>query len=126
MICIEIKCSFDAPGNGGCQIYNPKFREMGINQAIQDAGIKRDYLPYGYNLVYFAQMSGTLHLYQSPNNHKLIIECEDWDQAFTIERNAKKRHEMRHVNIRTTKPYYKSDVLESWKHFNDMGQIWKQ
>ncbi len=36
--------------------------------------------------------------------NKLVIECENPDQAFLIEKNARKRYEMKYVNFCTTKP----------------------
>lgn len=58
--------------------------------------------------------------------NKLIIECNNFDEAWAIERNARKRSEMKYVNIRISKPKYGSNVLESWKTYEDMGSIWKQ
>lgn len=57
--------------------------------------------------------------------NKLIIECETYEEAQTIERNARKRSEMRYVNITRTKPRYGRNVLPSWKKYTDMGAIWK-
>lgn len=56
--------------------------------------------------------------------NKLIIECETLDQAMQIERAARQRREMRYVNIRTTKPHYGAHVLESWKTWGELGEIW--
>lgn len=56
--------------------------------------------------------------------NKLIIECETLAQAEQIESAARRRPEMRFVNIRTTKPRYGSHVLESWKSWADLGPIW--
>lgn len=58
--------------------------------------------------------------------NKLIIECETWEQAETIQRNAQKRPEMKYINICTTKPRYGANVKESWKTFEQLGEIWKQ
>lgn len=58
--------------------------------------------------------------------NKLIIVCDTYEKAEEIERNAKKREEMKYVGIRTSKPYYGSNVLESWKNYEDMGEIWKK
>lgn len=58
--------------------------------------------------------------------NKLIIECDNYKDAETIERNAHKRSEMTYINVRSTKPRYGNNVLESWKSFEDMGDIWKQ
>lgn len=57
--------------------------------------------------------------------NKLIIECDTYEQAETISRNASKRSEMRYVNICSRKPRYGANVVESWKTWDDMGQIWK-
>jgi hypothetical protein len=56
--------------------------------------------------------------------NKLIIECETIEQAEQIERAARRRSEMRYVNIRTTKPRYGSNVVESWKTWGDLGEVW--
>lgn len=58
--------------------------------------------------------------------NKLIIECDTYEQAEIIERNANKRSEMRFVGIRNTKPRYGRSVVESWKTWEDMGEIWKR
>ena len=58
--------------------------------------------------------------------NKLIIECENWEQAQTIERNAQKRSEMKYINICANKPRYRSNVRESWKTFEELGDIWKR
>ena len=56
--------------------------------------------------------------------NKLVIACDTYEQAEAIERNARKRDEMRYVNICTAKPRYGSHVLVSERHYSDMGQIW--
>jgi len=56
--------------------------------------------------------------------NKLIIECQTIEQAEQIERVARYRDEMKYVNIRTTKPHYGSHVLESWKTWDELGEIW--
>jgi hypothetical protein len=58
--------------------------------------------------------------------NKLVIECDTYQQAEIIERNARKRSEMKFVNICSNKPRYGSNVLVSPKHYNDMGEIWKR
>jgi hypothetical protein len=57
--------------------------------------------------------------------NKLIIECQNINQAMQIEHSARKRGEMRYINIRTTKPYYGSHIVESWKTWDELGEIWK-
>lgn len=56
--------------------------------------------------------------------NKLIIECDTLQQAEQIEKAAHRRSEMRYINIRITKPRYKSNVVESWKNWSDLGTIW--
>jgi hypothetical protein len=59
--------------------------------------------------------------------NKLVIECETPDQAFLIEKNAKKRNEMKYVNFCLTKPSYSNSLyLTSWKRFEDMCGPWIQ
>lgn len=56
--------------------------------------------------------------------NKLIIECDTIEQAEQIERAARNRSEMRYVNIRMTKPHYSAHVLETWKSWGDLGEVW--
>ena len=56
--------------------------------------------------------------------NKLVIACDTIEQAELIEKNARKRSEMRYVNIRSTKPSYGGHILTSWKTFSDMGGPW--
>jgi hypothetical protein len=56
--------------------------------------------------------------------NKLIIECDTIEQAEQIERVARYRDEMRYVNIRMTKPHYGANVLETWKTWSDLGEVW--
>ena len=56
--------------------------------------------------------------------NKLVIECETYEQAEKLEAHALTRSEMKYVNIRTSKPYYKGNVLVSWKTWEDMGGPW--
>ena len=56
--------------------------------------------------------------------NKLVIECETYDQALQISCAAKRRSEMRRVNIRVSRPRYGAHVLTSWKTYADMGGPW--
>jgi hypothetical protein len=58
--------------------------------------------------------------------NKLIIECDTAEQVHTIYRNANNRSEMKYVNICNKKPRYGSNVIESWKTFDELGEIWKK
>ena len=57
--------------------------------------------------------------------NKMIVVCDTWQQAEQIESVARNRPEMKYINIRTTKPRYGSNVVESWKCWDDLGDIWK-
>ena len=57
--------------------------------------------------------------------NKMIVQCSTVEQAEQVERAASRRPEMRYVNIRTTKPRYGDNVLESWKTWDDLGPVWK-
>jgi hypothetical protein len=56
--------------------------------------------------------------------NKLAIACDTWEQAFLIEKNAKRRNEMKYINISINKPYDNSRTFVSYKHFTDMGGMW--
>jgi hypothetical protein len=58
--------------------------------------------------------------------NKFIIECETMEQAETIQRNARRRSEMKYINICIDKPRYGANVVESHKTFEQLGEIWKQ
>ncbi len=63
-------------------------------------------------------MSGWGHAQGKTN--KLIIECNTVDEAEQIERAARRRSEMKYVNICARRPRYGAHVLESWKTYADM------
>jgi cell division protein FtsL len=63
-------------------------------------------------------MSGWGHAQNKTN--KLIIECNTIDEAEQIERAARRRSEMKYVNICARRPRYGTHVLESWKTYADM------
>lgn len=56
--------------------------------------------------------------------NKLVIECENIEQANLIFKNAQNRREMKYINICLNKPYYKNNVLVSLKKFSEMGGVW--
>lgn len=56
--------------------------------------------------------------------NKLVIECDNYEQAYIIEQNAKRRSEMKHINICINKPKARSGVLYSHKHYHELGTIW--
>ena len=58
--------------------------------------------------------------------NKFIVVCDTWQDAELIERNANRRSEMKYVNICTSKPRYGANVLESWRNFDELGEVWKR
>lgn len=56
--------------------------------------------------------------------NKYVIECDNMEQAKTIEKNAKKRSEMKFVNICYNKPKQKQGQLISLRKFKYLGTIW--
>lgn len=56
---------------------------------------------------------------------KFVVECETMKQAETIEKNARKRQEMKYVNIATRKPYYNNNkYITTFRQFGELGRIW--
>ena len=56
--------------------------------------------------------------------NKLVIICETYEQARAVLHNAKKRPEMKRVNLRHSCPSYGSHILTSWKNFSELGECW--
>jgi hypothetical protein len=57
--------------------------------------------------------------------NKYVIECETQQQAQICAKNAKKRSEMKYINIVSKKPYYNQErYLVSLKKFSELGSIW--
>ena len=59
--------------------------------------------------------------------NKFVVKCETHTQALAVARNARRRPEMIHVNIRRTKPSYdKRRYKTSWRTYKQLGRIWKR
>jgi hypothetical protein len=59
--------------------------------------------------------------------NKYIIGCQTIQEAETIELNAHRRPEMKHIKILSKFPYYSPDrYLVNVEAFEDMGAIWKR
>ena len=57
--------------------------------------------------------------------NKYVIECSSHQEAQICANNAKKRSEMKYINIVSKKPYYNQKrYLVSHKKFSDLGSIW--
>lgn len=57
--------------------------------------------------------------------NKLVIECETLAEAEIVEANARRRSEMKHINICGTKPHYGKGVLVSWHNKQDYESWFK-
>lgn len=57
--------------------------------------------------------------------NKFVITCDNYEQAKIVYNNAKKREEMKFVNIVYNKPYYNEKFYKvSSRIFSDLGEIW--
>lgn len=54
----------------------------------------------------------------------LVISCATWEQAEQIAKAAKRRKEMKRVDICLNKPKNRPGILYSYKTFEDMGGPW--
>lgn len=91
--------------------------------APDSAIVKIELIPY-YVTMTDKFMSGWGMAERKTN--KFIIVCDSRKDAEVIERNAKKRPEMKYINICIKKPRYGNNVRESWETFEQLGEIWKQ
>jgi hypothetical protein len=62
-------------------------------------------------------MSGWGHAENKTN--KLVIGCDNWEEARIVQENAENRSEMRYVNIRTSKPYFRKHIVVSYHDKSD-------
>ena len=79
------------------------------------------------NLIYVCMTDKFMSGWGEATNkiNKFIIVCDNLEQAKTILRNAKKRTEMKYINICFNKPKYNTkQYLCSWKNFDDLGDVW--
>lgn len=59
--------------------------------------------------------------------NKYVVGVNSYEQAKTIQRNAKRRPEMKYINISSRKPHYnRRHYKVSLTHWNKMGDIWKK
>ena len=58
--------------------------------------------------------------------NKFVVECDNLAMAKQIESAARKRSEMKYVNICVNKPKYNAKrYYVSWRKADDLGEIWK-
>jgi DUF2075 family protein len=60
--------------------------------------------------------------------NKYVVECDTYEQAERIERNAKRRDEMKYINIIVGRcpSYDKRRYVVSLKKYKDLGDVWKR
>ena len=64
---------------------------------------------------------------QSKNKiNKLILVCDNMDQALIVEENAKNRGEMKYINICMNKPSYNNNYIVSLHDINDYSSWYKK
>lgn len=57
--------------------------------------------------------------------NKYVVECNSRKMAKQIYNAAKKRSEMKYVNICLNKPHYNpKTILTSWKKASELGELW--
>ena len=56
--------------------------------------------------------------------NKLVLECESYEEAVIVERNAKDRSEMIYVNICSEKPYYNKRSYFTSYHGKSNYKTW--
>jgi hypothetical protein len=61
--------------------------------------------------------------YAKGKTNKLVIACNNFKEAQTVQKNALNRPEMKYVNI-SLRPNVKSHHYPSYKHIEDLGEIW--
>jgi hypothetical protein len=59
---LEVKIE-QVPSPGGMQLWNPKYREMTLDQIKKQSRIEVEYVPYGYNTFLFCRSTATIHAY---------------------------------------------------------------
>ena len=82
----------------------------------------------GADMIYVAMTDRFLSGWGEAVNkvNKFIVQCEKYEQALTIERNAKQRSEMKYVNICLNKPRQKRNQLLSFRNYDELGEVWKK
>jgi hypothetical protein len=58
--------------------------------------------------------------------NKLVFECATFEEALIVEENAKNRSDQKHINIRSTKPYYNANRYYAQTKTKDDYNSWYQ
>lgn len=56
--------------------------------------------------------------------NKLVLTCDNWDEAEIVADNARRRTDQKNVSIRSTKPCYNSRYYETSWHDKTDYQAW--
>lgn len=55
----------------------------------------------------------------------LVVKCDTLEQAEQIETAAGRRDEMNRIEIMSSHPCSRANVLFTDRHYDDMGSLWK-
>lgn len=55
--------------------------------------------------------------------NKVIVICENWQEAREVEEALHSRDEMKYINIRYSKPYYRGGYVISWYKYNSNARF---
>lgn len=50
--------------------------------------------------------------------NKVVVICENWQEAREVRDALDTRSEMKYVNVRSSKPYYNNNYFISWYKYN--------
>ena len=50
--------------------------------------------------------------------NKVVVVCENWQEAEEVEEALHRRSEMKYINVRSSKPYYNNNYVISWYKYN--------
>lgn len=56
--------------------------------------------------------------------NKFIIACDTIEQAERVEANAHLRNEMKYINISKSLPRVTAKHCPTWRHADELGEIW--
>jgi hypothetical protein len=62
---VESNVNFTNVPFGGMKLYNPKYRDMPLQEVIKHSRISSEYAPYGYNEFVLVRSTGTIHAYRN-------------------------------------------------------------
>lgn len=58
---------------------------------------------------------------------KFIVECDTLEQAEQIEKAAHRRSDMKNISSDWKRPYFSPSRYQvTFRHYNDLGGVWKE